>query len=164
MNMQVPTPLSLEDLVKWYTDMLDVVQKLDPSIKERLKTILEKSKYHADALLRSPELLKQQIDEYLLSIKPFEWNRDKKQNPANAERDWKQHDNLIILAMLLGDKSILKEWGVDYPLKADGPGLADPSQNYIQNLEEVSKGCTEGQKVYYDYLIAELQNHSGIGK
>lgn len=158
--MQNPNQLSLVDLVEWYTAMLRVAQSLNGNINIKLGGILEQGKFHADKLLSNPEELKQEIDQYLQKNRPFEWNRGRKSNKANDEKDWEQHDNLTLFALLLGSKSLLKEWGVDYPLGTSGPGLADPSETYIKSLEEVKEGCeVEAQKEYYEYLIAELRRH-----
>ena len=163
MSTQNPNRFSLLNLFEWYTTMLQVIQSLsNEDIQSKLKTILEKGKFHAEALSKNPDELRKEIDQYLQENKPFEWNRNQpiNSNETRVDKDWEQHDNLTLFAMLLGSKELLKEWGVDYPLNPTGPGLADTSKKYIEALEQVKSHCdVSAQQEYYDYLIQQLKSH-----
>jgi ribosomal protein L11 methylase PrmA len=162
------TQTSLSNLMDWYTTMLQVIQSLsNEEIQSTLKTILERGKLHVEALSRNPDDLKQEIDQYLQNNNPFEWNKNPPPNSKEerVEKDWEQHDNLTLFAMLLGNKELLKKWGVDYPLGLNGPGLADASKEYINVLIDVMSKCEVAtQKQYYDYLINQLKAHPTMKK
>ncbi len=168
MSIKNPDQVSLRDLFDWYKTMLQFIQSLNlnSDIQPQIKESLKKGKFYAEELLNNPDKLKNEIDQYLRQNYPFEWNRDKSgcYDETRVEKDWEQHDNLTLFAMLLNSKEFLNKWGVDYPLGANGPGLADPSQTYINRLEAVKNRCEEAQKQYYEYLINELSSHPNMAK
>lgn len=157
--MQNPDQLSLIELAEWYKAMLEAVKLLNKDIKEKLEGILTRGKLQVEEVLGSPSKLKNEIDHYVQGAQPFEWNRGNHGRliRANIKKDWEQHEYLTIFAMILGDESFLKKWGVDYPLNAGGPGLANPSNEYIEVLEGAKEKCHSAtHKQYYQYLIKEL--------
>jgi hypothetical protein len=159
---------SLLDLLKWYTTMLQAIQPLsDSDVKSKLKNRLETGKLHVEALLNNlphnPDQLRKEIEQDFEKNRPFEWNRNQpnRLDETRVEKDWEQHEELTILAILLGSKEFLKTWGVDYPLSCDGSGLADASRSYIENLRMVKDRCAEAIQIeYYDYLIEQLKSHA----
>lgn len=155
---------SLPNLVEWYTSMLQAIQFLsNTDVHSKLKNCLETGKLHAEALSNNPNELRREIEQYLQENRPFEWNRNRSARLAEdrAEKDCKQHDNLTIFAMLVGNKELLKKWGVDYPLSPTGPDLADASRAYIEALEKARDLCnTASQREYYNYLIEQLNSHA----
>ncbi|MEM1251425.1 MAG: hypothetical protein AAGI69_03245 [Cyanobacteria bacterium P01_H01_bin.21] len=161
--------LSLTDVINWYTNMLAAIPLIkNPAIQPNLEKILREGQFHAKELAQNPDILVGEIHQYLSKSLPFEWNRNQsgRMNRHRVEQDWKQHDELTLFAMLVGPKygqTLLLEWGVNYPLGPNGPGLADPSKNYIQALESVAANCTvEAQRDNYTYLISQLKFHLNL--
>jgi ribosomal protein L11 methylase PrmA len=143
--------------------MLQAIQPLsDSDVKSKLKNRFEKGKLHVEALLSNSDQLRKEIEQDFEKNRPFEWNRNQpnRLDETRVEKDWEQHEELTICAMLLNSKEFLKKWGVDYPLSRDGSGLANASRRYIENLERAKDQCAEAiQREYYEYLIEQLNSH-----
>lgn len=162
-NISWRITVSLESLLKLYIHLLQVIQSLnDSDAQSKLKNCLETGKLHAEALSNHPDELRKEIDQYFEENRPFEWNRNQpiRLDETRVKKDWEQHEQLTVFAMLLNSREFLKKWGVDYPLGDNGSGLAGDLRNYIEFLEDIKNQYTEAPQIeYYDYLIEQLKLH-----
>lgn len=131
------------------------------SLKREIQAILNSGKTHYENLSELQSKYAEVVDSYLKSNPPFEWNRvagPKKEQNFNKELN--QYHTLIGYSLFANDTnySILKQWGIDYLLSSECPGLSQPVSDYIDGFIWFRDNkASDVHKPYYTYLIDNLK-------
>lgn len=152
----------MDNFLRQLDDVLDKLKSspIGDSLKKEIQAILNLGKTHYENLSELETKYAEVVDSYLTSNPPFEWNRvaDPKKE-QNFEKDLSQYHILIGYSLFANDNyNILKQWGIDYLLSPECPGLSQPVSDYIDGFIWFRDNkASDIQKPYYTYLIDNLK-------
>lgn len=138
--------------------------QIEEHLRHQIEKVFKATEIHVETLINLQTEYTEVVDKYLKAKPPFEWNRNQnsKRNAdtdPNFKKDIDQYQTLIEYSLFAGDTKyrILKQWGINYPLSSQGPGLSQPISEYKKILAWIrDKKASEIQKPYYTYLINNL--------
>jgi len=166
MLTQSPDPyfLALEGILRIVNRIFTAVETL--GIQSELRQELNKMLHEGEGEDK-PQLneLKAQykafVDRYLAVKQPFHWNTRENDNSCNVEQDIAQYLELVEFCTFIGDKDILKKWGLQTLVQHNGSYcLADIPSYYVPAFQNAKSESPPTVRPYLEWLIQQFEQMS----
>jgi len=152
--------------------LADLQQLSSVDANQRLETLAQQIKEGKNGIERAKEAYREAVQAYLTKFPP--------QFSDNITESLMSHRNLIVFALISGDKTLISTWGINN-LPKNLAWIQDPNQReiYVNSLKDIRDDNSEQQEQqsgqqeqqsrqqesrkqkYYNYLINWLEsNHN----